>query len=100
MKHLLILIAILFITACSNDNTIVQNPEKETTLQLQKLAAADSTTYKVVEYQGTLYCINVKTAMVEKKMIDNSGILGTTLLILVIIVLVFVAALSLSNIID
>ena len=97
MKYLLILIAILFITACSNDSTIVQNPEKETTLQLQKLALADSITYKVVEYNGTLYCINVKTAMVEKKMIDNSGILVTFSLILLILLLVIVVILFFAS---
>lgn len=75
----LIMIAVLGVTmiSCNNRPTKVENPKQETTVELQQLASIDSTTYKVVEKDDTVYILSTKDNTVVKKVTNYSGSLGT-----------------------
>lgn len=61
---------ILF-TSCSNTPTDVKDPQKETTIQLQQLAAIDTVNYKIVEIDNVMYIL--KDELVVKKIENQSG---------------------------
>ena len=43
MKYLIILILFIFLSSCNNDDIKVEHPETVTTLEIRKLAEADTT---------------------------------------------------------
>ena len=82
MKNLLIVItALLIFASCNNKPIEVQNPDKATTLQLQKLAKEDTMVYKVVELDDTLYIITTTDHKVVKKLHNYSGAIDVLLII-------------------
>ena len=82
--------------SCENTPTKVENPKQETTLELQQMAAIDSTTYKVVEKDNTVYILSTKDNMVVKKISNDSGFVSATaicmLIILLLILLIVITA--------
>jgi hypothetical protein len=89
-KLVLILLLGLGMTSCSNISTEVKNPKEVTTVELQQLASIDSTTYKVVEKDHTVYVMSTKDNMVVKKVNNDSGTRGTMgILVLVLLVTVW-----------
>lgn len=98
MKKLIVVVLFsLAFISCNNDRIEVSNPKKETTLELQQLAAIDTNTYKIVYHDETLYCINPKTNTVEKKISNDSGGLATVGLILFILIIIFFVVLGLAT---
>jgi len=72
MKKILTVICLLVLFAsCDNTPTEVKDPQKETTVQLQQLAAIDTVDYKVVELNDVMYVI--KDDLVVKKVKNQSG---------------------------
>ena len=71
--------------SCENTPTKVENPKQETTLELQQMAAIDSTTYKVVEKDNTVYILSTKDNMVVKKISNYSGFVSATVICIFII---------------
>ena len=92
----LIMIAVLGLTmiSCSNTPTKVENPKEVTTIELQQLASIDSTTYKVVEKDDTVYIVSTKDNMVVKKVVNNSGFAETCVLIIVVVIFLFFVVLN------
>jgi len=70
--------------SCNNKPIKVENPKQETTVELQQLASIDSITYKVVEKDNTVYILSTKDNTVVKKVSNDSGVLGTVTIFLVI----------------
>ncbi len=56
MKKLLLVLG-LFLMGCSSDPITVENPEKVTTTEIINLSKSDSTSYKVVELDNTVYIL-------------------------------------------
>lgn len=83
----LVMILLLGVTmiSCENTPTKVENPKQETTLELQQMAAIDSTTYKVVEKDNTVYILSTKDNMVVKKISNYSGFVSATVICIFII---------------
>ena len=93
-KLVLILLLGLGMASCSNIPTEVKNPKEVTTVELQQLASIDSTTYKVVEKDDTVYVMSTKDNTVVKKVDNNSGAIGTfTILMLVFVIVLWVVLL-------
>jgi photosystem II stability/assembly factor-like uncharacterized protein len=90
-KLFMIAILGLTMTSCSNTPTEVKNPKEVTTVELQQLASIDSTTYKVVEKDDTVYVMSTKDNTVVKKVNNNSGQVGTQIiLILAMFIIIWV----------
>lgn len=91
MKKLIIsILAVICITLSScNDTPTNIEPQKqnsETTVELQKLAATDTNTYKVVELNKTVYVMQKE--LVVKKVTNQSGSINTlTLMCLIVFIL-------------
>lgn len=94
MKKLFIVLCLIVLSSCTNTPTKVDNPKLETTVELQQLACIDTTFYKVVEKDDTVYIINPKTQLVEKKLHNYTGLVGgfgiTILIFMLIIILLMV----------
>lgn len=72
MKKLIFLILTIgLFTSCANEPIKVDDPKKETTVQIQQLAAIDTICYKVVELDDKVYII--QDQMVVKKIANDSG---------------------------
>lgn len=96
MKKILTIICLLFLFAsCKNEPTKVENPQKETTVQLQLLAATDTTTYKVVEYDDVVYVI--KDNLVIKKVGNDSGAIGSLIIILFVVLIVAIILIKVKD---
>lgn len=74
--------------SCNNTPTKVENPKQVTTVELQQLASIDSTTYKVVEKDDTVYILSTKDNVVVKKVDNDSDIVATMFLFLVLVLIV------------
>jgi hypothetical protein len=87
MKNLF-MIAVLGLTmaSCNNTPTKVENPKEVTTVELQQLASIDSVTYKVVEKDDTVYILSTKDNTVVKQIINDSGALTTSVILVFILV--------------
>jgi hypothetical protein len=85
MKKLLLITLLGAFMSCSNTPTNVENPTKSTTIELQQLANADSTVYKVVELNDAVYILSEKDNLVVKQIHNSTGVVYTLILILVII---------------
>lgn len=62
------------------DSMDVKNQNDITTVQIQKLAAIDTTIYKIVEVGDNTYCVNPKINLVEKKIPNDTGLTKTLFL--------------------
>jgi len=95
-KLFLFIVAILLLSSCNNTPMEVKNPDKETTLEILKLAEADTTLVKVVIIKETLYV--VKDNVVTHKVSNDSGKLVTLLLfILALLLIVGIIAVMIEN---
>lgn len=90
MKYLLLFIIIAFYS-CNDTSFVSDNPQEDTTIQIQELAAQDSTTYKIIQIPESTnyYCVDTRTNLVVYKMINATGIVFTLLLIMAIIAVLF-----------
>ena len=87
-KLVMILMLGATMVSCNNTPTKVENPKQVTTLELQQLASIDSTTYKVVEKDDTVYILSTKDNTVVKTVDNESGALKSSVLLLGILLLV------------
>ena len=88
MKKLVIMLVLGATMISCNDKPIkVENPKQETTVELQQLASIDSTTYKVVEKDNTVYILSTKDNTVVKKVSNDSGFVGSCVILIVITML-------------
>ena len=85
MKKLLLITLLGIFTSCGISPTNVENPTKITTIQIQQLANADTTVYKVVELDGTVYILSEKDNLVMKKVSNLTGTVETLALILFLV---------------
>lgn len=87
MKKLILIIIILTLFGCDNSITKLEPSKQETitTQQILKKASEDSTLYKVVTIENSLYAVNTQTNLVELKVNDYTD--ATYILVIVIIVL-------------
>lgn len=92
MKKLIFILLILISFSSCDEITKEENPQKETSIQLQKLAEIDSNTYKVVIIKDHLYAINTKTNLIEYKVINNDSLVIITSVLVIIIVVFLVTA--------
>lgn len=87
-KLVMILMLGAAMASCSSTPTKVENPKQVTTVELQQLASIDSTTYKVVEKDDTVYILSTKDNVVVKKVDNDSDIVTTMSLFLVLALIV------------
>ena len=87
-KLVMILMLGATMASCNNTPTEVENPKQVTTLELQQLASIDTTTYKVVEKDDTVYILSTKDNTVVKTVDNESGALKSFVLLLGILLLV------------
>jgi len=87
-KLVLILLLGLGMASCTNTPTEVKNPKEVTTVELQQLASIDSTTYKVVEKDDTVYVMSIKDNTVVKKINNDSGIRDTLVIIILVLFII------------
>ena len=87
-KLVMILMLGATMVSCNNTPTKVENPKQVTTLELQQLASIDTTTYKVVEKDDTVYILSTKDITVVKEINTQSGALKSFVLLLGILLLV------------
>ena len=83
MKKLIIICIIFVLYSCNDTPTRIENPKKETTVELQQLAKLDSLTYKVIEKENKVYVISTKTNLLVKKISNQSGEANTLALLFV-----------------
>ena len=81
-KLVMILMLGATMASCTNTPTKVENPKQVTTLELQQLASIDTTTYKVVEKDDTVYILSTKDNTVVKTVDNESGALKSFVLLL------------------
>lgn len=86
MKNLLLVLFALLLFSCDNEPTKVENPQKETTVEILALANADTTFVKVVEIADVTYVVN--NGVVTHKVSNESGVVATLGLILIAIMFV------------
>lgn len=92
MKYLIILL-VIFLSSCNNDDIKVKNPETITTLEIKNLADKDSSLYKAVYLKGTMYFYNIRTNKVDISIDNLTGdIKGLGLVIVVLFILCIVFA--------
>tara|TARA_R110000868_G_scaffold140242_1_gene355698 strand:+ start:101 stop:397 length:297 start_codon:yes stop_codon:yes gene_type:complete len=87
-KLVLILLVGLGMASCTNTPTEVKNPKEVTTVELQQLASIDSTTYKVVEKDDTVYVMSTKDNTVVKKVENLTGNRDTTAIVILVLFIV------------
>jgi hypothetical protein len=85
-KLFLFIVTILLLSSCDNTPMEVKNPDKETTLEILKLAEADTTLVKVVIIKETLYVVD--NNVVTHKVINDSGKLLTLWLFIIVFLLI------------
>jgi hypothetical protein len=76
----------MLFASCSNTPTDVKDPQKETTVQLQQLAAIDTINYKVVEIDDVVYIL--KDELVVKKIENQSGECGSAGIVIMIMFII------------
>jgi PBP1b-binding outer membrane lipoprotein LpoB len=96
-KLIMVLVLGVIMVSCSNTPTEVKNPKQETTVELQQLASIDSLAYKVIEKDDTVYILSTKDNTVVKMVHNESGVVKTSALILVLILLTIWAILLLKD---
>ncbi len=87
-KLVMILLLGATMISCSDTPTKVENPKQETTVELQQLASIDTTTYKVVEKDNTVYILSTKDNVVVKKVNNDRGELNSVILFFFIVLIV------------
>ena len=87
-KLVMILMLGATMASCNPTPTKVENPKQVTTIELQQLASIDSTTYKVVEKDDTVYILSTKDITVVKKVNNQSGAVETLILAIFIVFIV------------
>jgi len=87
-KLVMILMLGATMASCNNTPTKVENPKQETTVELQQLASIDTTTYKVVEKDDTVYILSTKDNTVVKTVENNSGELKSVVLFMFVALIV------------
>ena len=87
-KLVMILLLGATMISCDNTPTKVENPKQVTTVELQQLASIDTTTYKVVEKDDTVYILSTKDNVVVKKVNNDRGALNTAILVFMIVLVV------------
>jgi PBP1b-binding outer membrane lipoprotein LpoB len=87
-KLVLILLLGLGMASCSNTPTEVKNPKEVTTVELQQLASIDSTTYKVVEKDDTVYVMSTKDNTVVKKVENLTGNRGSMIILVMVLFII------------
>ena len=80
-KLVMILMLGAIMASCTDTPTKVERPKQVTTVELQQLASIDSTTYKVVEKDDTVYILSTKDNIVIKEVKNDSGELRAFVLI-------------------
>jgi hypothetical protein len=81
MKKVIAILALgITLVSCNETPTKVDNPKKETTIELQQLANADTTKYKVIEKDDVMYVLSSKDNVVVKKIKNDSGVADTLFL--------------------
>jgi LysM repeat protein len=91
MKKLFIILVLGVLTSCGNIPTKVKNPKEVTTVELQQLAKKDTTTYKVVEKNETLYVISTKDYTVVKRLNNTTGFVGVAIVLgIIVVILLFI----------
>lgn len=84
-KLVMILMLGATMASCNNTPTKVENPKQITTVELQQLASIDTTTYKVVEKDDTVYILSTKDITVVKKVKNESGAVESLILAVFIV---------------
>ena len=87
-KLVMILMLGAIMASCTDTPTKVERPKQVTTVELQQLASIDSTTYKVVEKDDTVYILSTKDSTVVKKVNNQSGAVETLILAIFIVFIV------------
>jgi len=95
MKHLFLIIIAMLLFSCSNTTTKVENSNRETTVQIQQLAAIDSITYKVVELDNVVYVL--KDNLVVKEVTNQSGAVYSLVLTVAILLLFLLILFAVIN---
>lgn len=86
-KLILFALAAMLFASCRDTNVKVKTPESETTTLIQMLADKDTVVYKVVQLEDKVYCINTKTKLVNIKVANDSGLVDTLAVVIVIMLL-------------
>lgn len=86
LSILLMGLVTIMLFSCSNTPIKVDNPKKETTIQIQQLATIDSIYYKIVEVDDKVYI--VKDGLVVKKVVNDSGAMNTLTILIISLVLI------------
>ena len=92
MKKLIIILGlglVLVLSSCSDTPTEVANPKQETTVELQQLASIDSSVYKVIEKNNTVYIFSTKDNTIVNKVRNDSGLVKTLILVMVVLIIGF-----------
>lgn len=87
-KLVMILMLGATMASCNNIPTKVENPKQVTTIELQQLASIDTTTYKVVEKDDTVYILSTKDITVVKKVKNESGAVASLILTIFLVFIV------------
>jgi photosystem II stability/assembly factor-like uncharacterized protein len=88
-KLIMVLILGVIMISCSDIPTEVANPKQETTVELQQLASIDSSVYKVIEKNNTVYIFSTKDNTIVNKVRNDSGLVKTLILVMVILIIGF-----------
>lgn len=98
MKKVIAILALgIALVSCNNAPTKVENPKKETTVELQQLAKADTTKYKVVEKENVMYVLSSKDNVVVKKINNDSGAIDSLFLFMFVILITILIMASIIN---
>ena len=98
MKKAIAILALgIALVSCNNTPTKVENPKKETTVELQQLAKADTTKYKVVEKGNVVYVLYSKDNVVVKKINNDSGAIDSLFLFMFVILITILIMASIIN---
>ena len=93
MKKVILIIITLVLFGCDNSITKLEPNRQETitTHQIIKKASEDSTLYKVVTIENSLYAVNTKTNLVELKITDHRD--AVFILFIIVLLLIFLCLL-------
>jgi photosystem II stability/assembly factor-like uncharacterized protein len=90
MKKLIMVLTLgVIMISCSDIPTEVANPKQETTVELQQLASIDSSVYKVIEKNNTVYIFSTKDNTIVNKVRNDSGLVKTLILVMVVLIIGF-----------
>ncbi len=88
-----LILSCLLLTSCDTEKIKVENPIKETTVEIQSLAKLDTNTYKVIFIKNDVYMVNTKTNLVDYKNKNNTRGTNTAMLFLFTMLIIVLIAL-------